>query len=136
MIILEENEANSQLPCSRTECIYQSVMNLINQMTLEVAQRQSIQHIEQIRVAEIYYLTASILAEACRKKFKIELKNCIESKEHKKTEVTMDTFILLNQLRQDDLITESYKEDLFRALVEMKPELKDKVEEDHAKGLI
>jgi len=111
-------------------------MNLINQMTLEVAQRQSIQHIEQIRVAEIYYLTASILAEACRKKFKIELKNCIESKEHKKTEVTMDTFILLNQLRQDDLITESYKEDLFRALVEMKPELKDKVEEDHAKGLI
>jgi hypothetical protein len=123
-----------QLPCGRTECVYNIVIQMINKMTLEVASRQNIQYPEQIRVAQIYYLTASTLAEACRRKFRIELKDCIESKEHKPADVSIDTFILLNQLKQDDEITPEYEEALFQSLTEMKPELKDRVETDRGKG--
>jgi len=124
----------NDLPCGRNECIFKAVQEMITGMKEEVAKRQNIVHSEQIVVAEIYNVNANSLAEACRRKFKINLKNCIT--QNKKSQLTMDTFIFLNTLKEDGLITEEYKNKLFDSLVEMNPKLKEKVEKDRELGIL
>lgn len=123
-------------PCKREECIFKAVHELIEKMKNEVVKQQQIAYPEQIVVAEIYNITASTLAEACRKAFNISLENCLEKNAHRKPEVSMDTFILLKTIADDNLITQDYKEKLFNALVELKPELKEKVEKDKELGIL
>lgn len=141
----EENKVDSaaeqekqNLPCGRAvdACIYKAIENMIEGMKKEVAEKQNIQYPEQLTVAEIYFVVASTLAEACRKKFSVQLKNCVEAEKHKKVEVNMDVFILLKQLKEDGLVAEDLYNDLFAVLVEMKPELKQQVEADQARGII
>jgi len=127
-----------KLKCGRSAdaCVYKSVEKLVDQMKKEIIDRQNIQYPEQLTVAEIYNIVASTLAEACRRKIRVKLGDCLESDKHKQPEVTMDTFILLKQMQEDGYITEEMQGELFAELVEMKPELKQKVEEDHARGMI
>lgn len=129
-------EAKEQLSCGRTECVFKAVEQMIEKMKEEIAAKQNIQYSEQIVVAEIYNLTASILAEACRRGFNVKLENCIESGKHKKREVSLDTFILLKQLKDDNLISAEYEENLFNFLVEIKPEIKEQVEKDRELGIL
>ena len=127
-----------KLKCGRAAdaCVYKSVEKLVDQMKKEIIDRQNIQYPEQLTVAEIYNVVASTLAEACRRKIRVKLCDCLESDKHKQPEVTMDTFILLKQMQEDGYITEEMQAELFATLTEMKPELKQKVEDDHARGLI
>jgi len=124
-----------QLTCGRTECIFKAVENMINGMKEEIVRTQNITYPEQIRVAEIYNVVASSLAEACRKNFKIQLENCAEKEKHRPAQISMDTFILLKTIVDDELITEEYKEQIFEMLLKMNPELKEKVEKDKALGI-
>jgi hypothetical protein len=88
-------------------------------------------------VAEIYYVAADNLAHACKKFYGQKQDGCAAPDELKKENVTMDTFILLKQLREDELISEEYAQDLFQALLKMSsPELKQTAESDRSKGLI
>jgi hypothetical protein len=121
------------MACERSECIYKSIENMINKMKEEIAAKQSIAHPEQIAVAKIYYVVANTLAEACRRINKEKLENCVAKEE---SDVSMDTFILLSRLKEDGYVSEKYAEELFEALIKMKPELEEKVREDRAKGLI
>lgn len=123
-----------QLPCGRGECVFKAIEEMIARMKEEVAKRQNIPYKEQIVVAEIYNINANTLAEACRRKFKVSLENCITKS--KKSQVSMDTFIFLNTLKEDGLISEEYKNELFDSLVEMKPEIKEQVEKDRGLGII
>ena len=115
------------------ECVLRTVKELIERMKVEIAKTQNVGYPEQIRVAEIYHITARTLCEACKRKFGLR-EGC--KPEEGKKEVSLDTFILLRQLREDGLISESYYNSLFESLLEMKPELKEKVLEDHKRGLI
>jgi hypothetical protein len=124
-----------QLTCGRTECIFKAVENMINRMKEEIVRTQNITYPEQIRVAEIYNVVASTLAEACRKNFKIQLENCAEKEKHRPAQISMDTFILLKTIVDDELITEEYKEQILEMLLKMSPELKEKVEKDRALGI-
>ncbi|MFH8086363.1 MAG: hypothetical protein QW609_00885 [Candidatus Aenigmatarchaeota archaeon] len=124
------------LPCKREECIFKVVRELIEKMKNEVIKQQKIAYPEQVVVAEIYNITASTLAEACRKAFSISLDNCLEKNLHRKPEVSIDTFILLKTIADDNLVSQDYKERLFNALVELKPELKEKVEKDKEIGIL
>lgn len=120
--------------CERTECIFKSIEDMINKMKEEVAAKQSIAHPEQIRVAEIYYVAANTLAEACRRMNEEKLDSCMTKE--KNFDVSMDTFILLSRMKEDGHVSEKYAEELFEALIKMKPELEEKIREDRAKGLI
>ncbi|MEM5834359.1 MAG: hypothetical protein QXQ69_00745 [Candidatus Aenigmatarchaeota archaeon] len=124
------------LPCQREECVFKAVHELIEKMKNEILKQQQIAYPEQVVVAEIYNITASTLAEACRKAFNISLESCLEKENHRKPEVSMDTFILLKTIADDNLITREYKEKLFSQLVELKPELKEKVEKDKELGIL
>ena len=126
---------SEQLPCGRTECVFKAVQEMIEKMKGEIVSKQNIGYPEQIVVADIYNITASTLAEACRVNFKISLENCVEKEKHKKAEVTMDTFILLKTVNDDGLINEEYKNNLFDALVKINPSLKEQVEKDRDLGI-
>jgi len=123
-------------PCGRNECVFVSIQKLIERMKEEVIKRQNIAYPEQIVVAEIYNITASTLAEACRRRFKVKLENCLEKEKHRKAQVSMDTFILLKTIEDDGLISKEYKEELFDSLVEMEPSFKEKVEKDRKIGIL
>jgi hypothetical protein len=116
------------------ECVYQAIMDMIEKMKKEIARRQNILYPEQIKVAEIYYVIAKTLAKACSKAFKGRCNSC--KAPEGKIDITLDCFILLKQLREDKLISEEYAEKIFNALLEMKPELREKILEDKAKGLL
>jgi RNAse (barnase) inhibitor barstar len=117
------------------ECAYQAIMSMIEEMKKDIAKTQKILYPEQIKVAEIYYVVAKTLAKACRKAFGKKLSHCT-APDNLKANVTLDCFILLKQLREDKFISEEYAEKIFNALLEMKPELREKVLEDRAKGLL
>ena len=118
------------------ECVHKAIYDMIELMKHDIAKTQSVAHPEQISVAGIYYVTAENLAHACRNCYGKKQDACTAPDQLQKENVTMDTFILLKQLREDRLISEEYAEDLFQALLKMKPELKETVEADRAKGLI
>lgn len=122
------------MTCERAECIFKSIEKMINGMKEEVAAKQSIAHPEQIRVAEIYYIAANTLAEACRRLNEQRLEDC--ATKEKNFDVSTDTFILLSRLKEDEHVSEKYAEELFEALIKMKPGLEEKIREDRAKGLI
>ena len=122
--------------CGREECIYQFVHKMIDNMKKDLAERQSIALSEQIIVARIYEITANILSEACRNNFKIDKKDCDPSALCDKEKLTLDTFILLNQLKEDGYITEEYKKILFDSLVKIKPEMEKVVKDGESTGLI
>ena len=119
----------------KTECVFQAVQKMIEEMKQQVIKAQNIQYPEQVRVADIYNVVANNLAVACRKKYG-KIDNCKAPEDVKNVEITMDTFILLSQLKQDGLISEEYYEDLFESLVKMKPELESRVRADKEKGLV
>ena len=116
--------------------MFKAIKQMVERMKKEVAERQNIAYPEQIVVADIYNITASTLAEACRRIFKVKLEDCEESEAHRKSEVSLDTFILLKTLAEEGLISEDYKEKLFEMLLKMKPSLKKKVEADRKLGLL
>src|SRR3989338_2723814 len=119
----------------KEQCVYESVHKMVSEMKEEVAKSQNIQYLEQIRVAEIYNVVASNLAVACRKQYG-KIDSCKAPEDVKNQEITMDTFIMLSQLKQDGLISEEYFNDLFEGLVKMKPELESQVRADKEKGLL
>jgi hypothetical protein len=126
---------NSTIPCGRTECVYRAIEGMLKKMKEDIAKTQSIAHPEQIVVAKMYNIVAAQLAEACRKKFGIPLKNCIPGIAEHNEKVSMDTFILLSTLK-DGIITEEYEKELFEMLKKMNPDLKQQVESDREKGLL
>jgi len=120
----------------RKECVYAAIQKLLNQMKEDIARVQNIAYADQIVVAKIYDVTANVLADACRRNLKLDAANCEPSKQAKPEQITMDTFILLNQLKEDRFITEEYKQILFDALLKINPAMKKLVDEDRDKGLI
>jgi len=122
--------------CGRDECVFRSVNNMINNMKRDIMGSQNVPYHEQIVVAEIYYITVSTLAEACRRFFKVELKNCDENEKHRNPTVTLDTFILLKQLKDDGLLSEEYGNELFDVLIKMSPELEQQVRKDRESGIL
>jgi len=120
----------------QNECVHKAIYDMIDRMKQEIAKTQSVTHPEQIRVAEIYYIVADNLAHACRNCYGGKQDGCGAPDALKKENVTMDTFILLKQLRDDNLVSEEYYEDLFQSLVKMKPEMKQQVEKERSTGMI
>jgi len=119
------------------ECVHRAICEMIERMKEDISKTQSVAHPEQIVVAEIYYVAADNLAHACKKCYGQKQDGCAAPDILKKENVTMDTFILLKQLREDTLISEEYAEGLFQALLKMSsPELKETAEADRARGLI
>jgi len=118
------------------ECVYAAIQSMINKMKEQLAERQSMLHAEQIVVAKIYDITATILAEACRRNFGIAKSACEPSKQFKLKYLTLDTFILLNQLKEEGLVSEEYKQTIFKALIKVKPEIKKLIKADMSRGLI
>jgi hypothetical protein len=118
------------------ECVYKAVQEMIKRMKEEIAKTQNVQYSEQIVVAEIYNIVANNLAEACRVFNKGKKENCTAPDKLKKTEITLDTFILLKQLKEDKMISEEYSEQLFETLLKINPAIKEQVEKDRAVGLI
>jgi len=120
----------------QNECVHKAIYEMIDRMKEEIAKTQSITHPEQIRVAEIYYIVADNLAHACRNCYGGKQNGCAAPDALKKENITMDTFILLKQLRDDGLISEEYAEDIFQTLLKMKPEMKEQVEKERSTGMI
>jgi len=118
------------------ECVYSAVQNMVKRMKEEIARTQNVQYSEQIVVAEIYNIVSNNLCEACRVFNKGKKENCAAPDKLKKSEVTLDTFILLKQLREDKAISEEYSEQLFESLLKINPAIKEQVEKDKASGLI
>jgi len=123
------------LPCGRTECVFKAVKRTIQKMKEDIAKRQKIQYPEQIVVAKIYDIVASQLAVACRESFQIKVEDCIDNNSSQHP-ITMDTFLLLKQLADDNLITGEYKNILFNTLVKINPKLKQQTEKDRELGLL
>ncbi len=117
------------------DCAFQAIEEMIKKMKEEVMSRQNISYPEQITVAGIYDVIAENLAEACRRQFG-KLGHCACNKDKLNSDVTMDTFILLKTLREDNLISQQYADALFNELVVMKPELKEVVQKDRERGLV
>jgi transposase len=104
-------------------------MDMIERMKQEIAKTQNIIYPEQIRVAKIYYLVANALAKACRKSCGKQ-KHCKAPSSLKRVKITLDAFILLKQLRDENLISEAYAKKIFNSLLKLKPELKERVSKD------
>jgi hypothetical protein len=117
------------------ECVFRAVHEMIERMKEQMAKTQNISYPEQITVAEIYDVVARILGEACKRQSG-KKEGCTAEPMKNSDELTIDTFILLKQLKEDNLISEEYYEQLFEGLIKMKPELEEKVRQDKAKGLI
>jgi hypothetical protein len=117
------------------DCALKAVQGMIARMKEEIAKSQNIPYPEQIVVAEIYNVVSRILCEACKRQ-NARKEDCKPEEMKKGDEITMDAFILLNQLKDDMLISESYYEQLFEGLIKMKPELEDRVRQDRSKGLV
>lgn len=120
----------------KNECVFLAVQEMIKRMKEEIARVQNVEYPEQIVVAKIYELTANTLAKACRNHYKKKLENCSVENDIKNFDITMDTFILLKQLKDDNLISEEYADILFDSLLEMKPEIKEQVMRDKERGLL
>ena len=118
------------------DCVYKAVQEMIKRMKEDIARTQNIQYSEQIVVAEIYNIVSNNLCEACRVFNKGKKENCVASGKLKKSEITLDTFILLKQLKEENAISEQYAEQLFESLLKINPALKEQVERDKASGLI
>jgi len=115
------------------DCAFFAVKSLVEKMKEEVAKMQSIAYPEQIVVAEIYNMVARVLCEACRKG---NLKKECQGEQMKKNdEITIDSFILLKELKDENLISEEYYEKIFESLIKLKPELEEKVRKDKEAGL-
>jgi hypothetical protein len=118
------------------ECAYKAVIDMIEKMKEEIARTQNISYPAQIRVAEIYYVVADTLAEACKIFHGKKQEHCSARETDKKIDVSMDTFILLSRLKEDGFISEEYANKLFEGLIKMKPELESQARQDKEKGLI
>jgi len=122
--------------CGREKCIYSSVQGMIDNMKKQVAERQEIAYPDQLVVAKIYHIAAAVLSEACRRRFEVDKNDCEPSKRFKIEQLTLDVFILLNQLKEDGYIDEEYKQTIFDELLKINPEIEKVIETDRAKGLI
>jgi hypothetical protein len=117
------------------ECVFRKVHEMVERMKKEIANTQNIQYPEQITVAGIYDVVARVLCEACKRQVG-QSEGCAAEPMKKEDELTLDAFILLKQLKEDNMISEKYYEELFEGLIKIKPELEEKVRQDRAKGLI
>jgi hypothetical protein len=124
------------LPCGKTECVFRAIDEMVRKMKGDIAEKQHIQYPEQIVVAGIYDLTASTLAEACRRSSKTEIGCCLEKDKRLDVKASIDTFILLRQLKDEDLVSAECEEMLFKSLLEMNPSLKEQVEKDRELGIL
>jgi len=118
------------------ECAYKAVMDMIEKMKEEIVRVQNISYPEQIRVAEIYYVVADTLSEACEVFHGKKQEHCSAKDTDKKIDVSMDTFILLSRLKEDGYISEEYADKLFEGLIKMKPGLEAQVRQDKGRGLL
>jgi hypothetical protein len=118
------------------ECVYLSVQRMIKRMKEDIAKVQALPYPEQIVVAQIYDIVSRLMAEACRRNNGIERRDCEPSVGYSTDSANLDTFILLNQLKEDGYISEEYKNELFGALTNLSPQIKGLVESDAAKGLL
>ena len=125
--------------CSRygnnEECVYAAFQKMVGKMKDDIAARQSIGHTDQLVLAKIYDMSAAVLAEACRRKFKVKRADCSPTSEYKKKNLSTDVFILLNQIKEDGFITDEYKQTIFDALIEIKPEIEEMVAGGASHGL-
>jgi len=117
------------------ECAFKAVQEMVVKMKDEIAKTQNIEYPEQIAVAGIYDIVARVLGEACKRHLG-QREGCTAEPMRKEDELTLDSFILLKQLKEENLISEEYYEQLFEGLIKIKPELEEKVRQDRAKGLI
>jgi hypothetical protein len=118
------------------ECVYKSIQEMIERMKQEIAKTQNVQYSEQIVVAEIYNIVANNLAEACRVFNKGKKEDCAAPDKLKKSEITLDAFILLKQITDEKMISEEYSQQLFDALLKLNPAIKEQVERDRSSGII
>lgn len=126
--------------CARNEngeeCVYAAFEKMIGKMKKEMAERQDIGYSGQLVVAKIYDISVAVLAEACRRRFGVKRADCGPSAEYKKKNLKLDVFILLNQLKEDGYITDEYKQEIFKALIDIDPEIEKLVGGSAAQGLI
>ena len=120
----------------QNECVFKAVQDMLQRMKEDIATRQSILHVDQIRVAEIYNLMSYSLAEACKIHSEKIPEHCTLKDRNKKPEVTIDTFIFLNQLKDDGLISEQYYDNIFESLIKINPDIEKKVREDKSRGFL
>jgi len=123
---LEEKNKNLEATSGRKDCAYKAIKDMIENMKNDIAQKANVPK-DQIVVANIYNIVADTLAEACMKAFGKRLGNCICQSSGKNTSVSMDTFILMNTIFEDGMVTEGYKAKIFEQLIKMNPSLKNKV---------
>lgn len=121
--------------CGRTECVYRAVQEMIKRMKEDIAKKQNLDP-ENIVVADIYNVNAAILAEACRRNFKIKKDECKPSEKFDKKQISFESFILLKILKEDGLISPEYGEELYNALIKIKPQIEALVKADRELGLI
>lgn len=135
-IEVDEEAKASVLPCGRDECVYRAIKEMVEKMKKELVHRNPLQAADegQIVVAKIYDIVASVLAKACRNHYKKRINKCLDTVNVR--EVTMDVFILLKQLKEENYISEEYYKILSDSLVKMKPEIKELVEMDRAGGIL
>ncbi|MEM5829760.1 MAG: hypothetical protein QW040_03660 [Candidatus Aenigmatarchaeota archaeon] len=117
------------------DCALEAVKEMIDKMRKEIAETQRIPYPEQIVVAEIYNVVSRVLCEACKRQGS-KKENCKPEEMKKGDKLTLDAYILLKQLKDDNLISEEYYEKLFEGLIKIKPELEEQVRKDKARGLI
>jgi hypothetical protein len=118
------------------ECVYLAVQKMIKRMKEDIARVQAIPYPEQIVVAKIYDIVLRLMAEACRRSFDVDRQDCDPSVGHDTGSANLDMFILLNQLKEDGYITEEYKSELFLALSNLSPQIRELVKSDAARGLL
>jgi len=121
--------------CGRKECVYEAVEKMIKKMKEKISVETGMKE-DEIVIAKIYQINANILAEACRKSFKIKNNLCKSLVKERKKNLTLETFILLKELEEEKLISHEYKEKLFNALIKMKPSIKASVEESKKTGMV
>jgi hypothetical protein len=121
--------------CGKEDCIYKAIEDMVNKMKEHIAKTQNIPYDDQIVVAKIYDLNTAVLSEACRRESGVAKDDCDPSRQFKLKNLSMDTFILLNQLKEDGFITEERKNTIFNALLKINPDMKEIIEKDRS-GLI
>ena len=123
---MEEKNENLEETLEKGDCAFKAIKDMIEGMKSDFAQKANVPK-DQIVVANIYNIVADTLAEACKKAFGKRLGHCHCQNSGQNISVSMDTFILLNTIFEDGMITEGYKAKIFEQLIKMNPSLKNKV---------
>lgn len=123
---MEEKNENLEGTLEKKDCAYKAIKDMIENMKNDIAQKANVSK-DQIVVANIYNIVADTLAETCKKAFGKRLEHCHCQNSGKNVSVSMDTFILLNTIFEDGMITEGYKAKIFEQLIKTNPSFRNKV---------